>query len=235
MKAIILAAGYGTRLKELGINTPKPLLPVAGKPVIDYIIDKINHLVDEIVVVTNEKFHKEFLEWKNNHANKKITVLNDGTTSNEDRLGCVGDMRFALKQANIDDDVLIIAGDNLFQFDISSIFNHQVSSIGVIDLKDPAKLANKFGTVLLDDKNQIIDFEEKPANPKSSLAATLIYFLKKKDVDFLRNFDGADEGGLFIRSLCQNREVYGAVFDETWIDIGNPEQYKEAEELFSKK
>ncbi len=235
MKGIILAAGYGTRLKELGINTPKPLLLIAGKPVIEYIIDRIDNLVDEIVVVTNDKFYNEFLEWKNKHSNKKITLINDGSTCNENRLGGVGDMHFAVNKLNIQEDVLIIAGDNLFEFDISKILTWPGSSIGVIDLKDPAKLSKKFGTILLDENNKIINFEEKPKNPKSALAATLIYYLKKDDVDFLKTFNSKEDAGLFIISLCERTEVYGTVFNDTWIDIGSPEQYEEANKLFSQK
>ncbi len=125
MKAIILAGGYGTRLYPLTLNAPKPMVPIAGRPMIEYLIEKITDRSDisEIFIVSNEKFAHVFEEWLQKNPNTKITIINDGTTSNETRLGPIGDLNLLIKQYNITDDVLILGGDNLFEDDVSNVID----------------------------------------------------------------------------------------------------------------
>ncbi|MEM3126633.1 MAG: nucleotidyltransferase family protein [Candidatus Woesearchaeota archaeon] len=245
MKCIILCAGYSTRLYPLTLNKPKQLLEVGDKLMIDYIVEKVNELktVDEIIVVSNNKFYEQFDDWRKNvSSNKKITIVNDGTNSNEERLGAVGDIHFAVDKLNINDDLLVIGGDNLFQFSLqefhSFFLDKKSSIIAVYDLLDPKKLAKKFGVVELDNKSKIIGFEEKPAEPKTSLASTACYVFSRKHLDLLKECieksHTPDNLGDFIRWLSNKEVIYGFTFIEPWIDIGSPEEYKEVQKQFSK-
>jgi len=243
MKAVILAAGYATRMAQLTMNQSKPLINVAGKPIIEYILDKIKevHKVDKIFIVTNHRFYDHFRVWLNNYNfPQKITLVDDGTISNDTRLGAIGDLRFTLDEQEIDDDLMLIAGDNLFQFSLSKLhgfFQEKKSSVmALCDLKEKEKLANKFGVAEIDANNRIINFEEKPARPKSTLCATVCYILKKEDVKLLGELFNSpqipDNIGDTISFLISKTAVYGFPFAESWIDIGSPEQLKEAEEFY---
>ena len=243
MKAAILAAGYATRLYPLTLDKPKPLLNVNSKPIASYILERLIPLnLDKTYVVTNNKFFQLFKEW----AFKQripVEVVNDGTNSNEDSLGAIGDIHFLIQNKNIEDDLLIIAGDNLFDFDISKFVDFfkqkKATCIGMIDHKDKSKIAGKYGCVLIDKNNRIIDFEEKPQKPKSTMSATMIYALKAEDLMELENClnhgKTFDNGGEFIRYLSERKPVYGYLFNEKWFDIGSMEQLKAAEDYFTKK
>lgn len=245
MKAMILCAGYSTRLYPLTLNTPKQLLEVGDKLMIDHIVEKVATLenVDEIIIVANNKFYEQFVEWsKTALTNKKITVINDGTNSNEERLGAVGDIYFAVDKLNINDHLLVIGGDNLFQFSLEQLYSFfldkKSSVIAVYDLLDPKKLAKKFGVVELDKENKIIGFQEKPAEPKTSLASTACYVFSKNHLDLLKKCieenKKPDNLGDFIRWLSSKEVIYGFTFTEPWIDIGSPEEYEEVQKQFSR-
>src|SRR3989338_5822760 len=233
MKVLILAAGYGTRLYPLIKNTPKALLDINGKPLLDYILDLITHLngLDRVVLVTNDKFYSDFKRWS--QAKKdipyKITVVNDGTTAPEGRLGSIGDIEFALKEENIDDDVLVIGSDNLFDYNIDDYVNfaHQKSpsvSIGLYDIHD-LKEATKFGVVGIDKSGIIESFEEKPTKPKSTLVAMCFYYLPKDSLgligDYLAQSGKSDAAGAYIEWLIRKNDVYGFTFTGKWYDIGS--------------
>jgi len=246
MKALILAAGYATRLYPLTLHQPKPLLEVGGKPIIEYILEKIDEIseIDQIYIVTNNKFKPHFDEWLNNYQNKKsIKILNDGTLSNDDRLGAVGDINFVIQNENIDDDLLVIAGDNIFDFsltELTKIKNEKNASVmAVQDLKDPNLIANKFGNITLDQENKIVDFEEKPEYPKSSLAASATYLFTKDCLievnNLLRENPNLDAPGNLIKYLISKKSVYGYIVEGLWYDIGSLDQLKEADELFIEK
>lgn len=243
MKALILAAGYATRLYPLTENTPKPLLKVGGKPMMEHIMKKVEELdlIDEVLVVTNNKFHSNFEQWASSYQSpKKITIVNDGTKSNDDRLGAIGDMHFAVQKHNVDDDLLVIAGDNLFDFSLVDFVAHfkdkQTSTLAVRDLGDPALLAKKLGTVETNEASQIIGFEEKPKQPKTSLAATALYLFTKVDVQELKNLCEnnkiPDASGEFIKHLMSKKTVHAFTFKENWYDIGSHEQLAEVRKLF---
>ncbi len=244
MKSLILAAGYATRLYPLTLDKAKPLLPVAGKPTIEHILQRIEEIdeVDEVLVVTNEKFFGQFTEWRRQlKPRKPLKILNDRSTSETDRLGAIGDMDFAIKQEKIGEDLLVIAGDNLFELGLRQFMDFAeakspASSIGLYNL--PSKEAvKKYSQVLLDRDNRIIEFEEKPQRPTSSLAAKCLYFFPKAKLEliseYLRSGSLTDAPGHYISWLCRKDTVYGFVFSGRWYDIGNYKTYKMADKDFS--
>lgn len=244
MKVIILAAGYATRLYPLTINKPKPLLKVAGKPIINYLIEKIESIdeVNEVFVVTNNKFYDNFMQWKiKNDFKKKVTVINDGTKSDEDRLGSIGDTYFVINEKNIKEDILVLGGDNLFEDGLNEIHlifkSKKMSSIALNDVKD-VELAKLLGIVELNENNKIIGFEEKPMNPKSTLASTAVYFIKNDDLMIIGECMDkgiCDRAGDFVKYLSEKRDVHGFVFNKKWHDIGSFGQLERANEEWVKK
>ncbi len=246
MKAIILAAGYATRLYPLTLDRPKPLLEVGDKLMIEHTIHKLDEVpeIDEIHVVTNDKFYNRFNEWKEGFSSKKkLMIHNDGTTSNDDRLGAVGDMHFVIEKEEIDDDVLIIAGDNLFELSLNSVVgsfrDHGHSIVAARDLKDKSLLAERLGVILTDEHSIVTDFEEKPKEPKSTLAATAIYMFNKSGVSELKRLISEnaklDNSGDLVRHLSSKSKVYCYQFDSRWFDVGSHEQLKEADEYIKNK
>lgn len=246
MKALILAAGYATRLYPLTLDKPKPLIEVGGKPMIEHILlrtEEVND-IDEVIIVTNEKFYYKFLEWiKGYKSGKKLKILNDKTQTEDDKLGAIGDIDFAVKAEKIDDDLMVIGGDNLFEFSLKDLVDFfkskKASVVALRDLKQKEKLAGKFGVVETDMYEKIVGFEEKPSKPKTTLASTACYIFTKKDIELLekciKEHKQPDNLGDFIRWLSQKEHVYGFIFEEEWFDIGNPDQLKEVDELFKKR
>lgn len=243
MKTLILAAGYATRLYPLTKDTPKPLLDVGGKPMIEHIMAKVEELdaVGDVFIVTNSRFFPQFQRWATSYASpKKMTIVDDGTTTNENRLGAIGDMYFTVQQHGVNDDLLVIAGDNLFDFSLHDFITHfrkkKTSVLAVRDLGDPVLLAKRFGTVAVDASSRIIDFEEKPETPKTSLAATALYLFTKEDLQILKDMcthaKAPDASGEFIRFLVARKPVHAFVFTQEWYDIGSHEQLDEARKLF---
>ncbi|MBI4017081.1 MAG: nucleotidyltransferase family protein [Candidatus Aenigmarchaeota archaeon] len=242
MKAIIPAAGYATRLYPLTENMPKALLPVGGRPMLSRIVDKINEIteVDEIVIVSNDRFASHFTKWAQTAmTDKNIHVINDGTKSDNDRLGTIGDIALAVQAKNINENLLIVGGDNLFEFSITDFVDfarkNNSSALAVFDIKN-LPLASQFGVVTLDTSQKIVNFIEKPTQPRSSLVATLCYFLKKEDValigQYLKEGNKPDRAGDFIAWLHKKSPVYGFSFSGNWFDIGTPEQYENVCKLF---
>ena len=245
MKAIILCAGYATRLYPLTLDKPKPLLDIAGKPMIEYIMDRIIDIdaLDEIYVVTNNKFCKHFENWTENfNFPKKITIINDGTSTEDDRLGAIGDIHYVVANKKINEEVLIIAGDNLFEFDLkklNSFFLQKNSSvIALYDVKDLELIRGKYGAVEINQENKVVDVEEKPMNPKTTLANTACYIFAKNDVieleKCIQEHDKPDNLGDFVKYLSMKKDVFGLPFEEKWVDIGNKEQLAEARKHYEK-
>ena len=242
MKFIILAAGYAIRLHPLTENKPKPLLKVAGKVMIEYIISKVEELspVDNIYIVTNDKFARQFINWLHNFDTKKpIMIISDGTKNNDDRLGALGDINYVINAKNLDDDLIVIAGDNIFELSLQDVvtpFNEEKQNIVVLhDVKD-IELAKHYGVVQVDENKLIVNFEEKPISPKSTLISTGIYLFPKKTLPSIKKYidqgNNPDKTGDFIEWLHKRDTVYAYVTDKKWYDIGSLEQLEKADKNF---
>ena len=236
MNAIILAAGYATRLRPLTDTWAKELLPIGGRPIIDRIVDGLSAVgeIEAVHIVTNARKADAFRAWAEGHD---VAVHDDGTTSNEDRLGAIGDMQFVIDRAGLDDDLLVIAGDNLFDFslpDFVSFWRSKglASAVAVRDVGS-LELAAQYGIVALADDARVTDFVEKPADPPSTLAATATYLFHREHAALIKGYleagQPADQPGRFVAWLQRREPVYGWVFDSTWYDIGNHEQLLEAD------
>lgn len=241
-----MAAGYGTRLYPLTLDTPKPLLKVGNKLMIEHTLALLEEVkdIDAIFIVTNDRFYSRFVAWQKGYRGKvPIKILNDGTRTNEERLGAIGDIHFVLQQETIDDELIVIGGDNLTETPLKKMVEafrkKDGSIIGIRDAKDQSMVAKKLGVVIVDREGRIIDFEEKPEKPKSTLAATLIYIIKKKDVplvtECLSEQEKPDHAGSFIQWLSKRKKVYGYLIKEKWFDIGSLDQYKEADAYYGKR
>lgn len=241
MKCLILAAGYGTRLYPLTESRPKPLLEVGGRPIIDHILDRVCDLdeVDEAVIVHNGKFSANFSEWAGGRpARVKITLVNDGSTGDSDKLGAIGDMNFAVERAGIDDDLLVVAGDNLFGWSLEPFagFFHEKGTCVALHRVPDSELIKQYSVVELDGAGRIISFEEKPDSPSTDLAAVCLYIFAREKLPALEAYLGEgrnpDAPGYFIKYLAEEGTVHGVPMEGPWLDIGDFKSLDEAEKLF---
>jgi glucose-1-phosphate thymidylyltransferase len=235
VKAIILAAGYATRLRPLTDSIAKQLLPIGGRPMMDWICDKVEELTAQIHVVTNTRFAGDFERWASGRDG--VTVHDDGTTSNDDRLGAIRDIAFVLERAGEADDLLVIAGDNLFDFslvDFADFWRGKgvASAVAVYDCAD-LELATHYGVVEVGEDDRVVSFEEKPSEPRSTLVATAAYLYHREHVSLIGRYlaegNAADQPGRLIAWLCEREPVYGYRFAGPWHDVGSPEQLLEAD------
>ena len=233
MRALILAAGYATRLYPLTKDRPKPLLELGGRPMVDWILDRIGEVddVDEVHLVTNAKFAPAFRAW----APAGVVVHDDGTTSDAGRLGAIGDIAFVDLRG---DDLLVIAGDNLFDFSVRDYVSFwrtkgRASAVALYDVGD-LELARQYGIVELGSDGRVVGFVEKPEAPASTLAATATYIFHRDHVALVRRYleegNSHDQPGRFVAWLQAREPVYGYRFDGEWLDIGDHEQLREADE-----
>jgi glucose-1-phosphate thymidylyltransferase len=231
MKGLILAAGYGTRLYPLTLDRPKPLVKVGGRTILERLLRKIESVrsCDEVYIVTNNKFYDMIVRWVRDRSfSVKVKVINDKTMSNEDRLGAIGDINLVLDREKPEDDLLILAGDNLFEFEINDFVSFASGkgkfSVALFDVKD-RKLAQRYGIVMLDTEQKVADFQEKPENPPSTLASTGIYYMPGAKLSLLEDYMhtdlAKDAPGNFVKWVSENDGVYGYVFTEGWYDIGD--------------
>ncbi|CCZ55785.1 mobA-like NTP transferase domain protein [Clostridium sp. CAG:1219] len=245
MKCIFLCAGYATRLFPLTENFPKALLKVGGRALLDYILDEVNSLdeIDEIYLVTNAKYTPHFESWAKEKNNiKPITVINDGTYTNDDRLGAIGDINFTIEKCNINDDVLIIAGDNLFTFKLREFVDFykakNAPSVCVREETD-INLLKRVGVAVLDDSNKILDFEEKPAEPKSKYAVYAEYIYPKEILpvfkEYLAEGNSNDAPGNFVAYLYKKMPTYAYPFKGECYDVGTHDALAYVNEIYSKK
>lgn len=236
MNALVLAAGYATRLRPLTENRAKPLLPVGGRPMIDYLIDAISAVpgVRGIHVVTNSRFAPHFETWADGRG---VAVHDDGTTSDEDRLGAIGDLRYVVERAGLEDDLIVVAGDNLFEFSLADevAFWRAKGERSVVALHDVGdrELASRYGVVALDGEDRVVEFVEKPEDPPSTLAATASYVFSRDHVrlvdTYLAEGNLPDQPGRYVAWLAQREPVYGFRFEGEWLDIGDYRQLLEAD------
>ena len=237
MKCLILAAGYATRMYPLTENFPKPLLKVQGRTILDWLIEDIDTLsvVDEYVVISNHKFAHHFDAWAKERP-QKITVVDDGTESNETRLGAVRDIQFAIDTCKLDDDMLVIAGDNLLNFSLTKFISYamekKTSCIMRYYEADEVKL-RRSGVASVDANDKIVDMEEKPAQPKDHWCCPPFYYYTREDARLVKKGIeagcGVDAPGSYIAWLCKQTTVHAMEMPGTRYDIGNLESYEKAQ------
>ncbi len=237
MKAIILAAGYATRLYPLTKTLAKPLLPVGGRPMLDYLLDRLREAdaIDEIHVVTNHKFADAFADWA---RTRDVLVHDDGTASEDERLGAIGDIAFVIEQAGLEDeDLLVVAGDNLFDYSLAGYLRWwrdkgEASAVALYDVGS-LELVKQYSSVELDEAGRLRSFVEKPEDPKSSLVATASYIYHRAHAPLIRRYleegNAPDQPGRFVAWLVPRVPVYGYTVTGDWRDIGDAGQLLEAD------
>jgi glucose-1-phosphate thymidylyltransferase len=240
MKVVVLCAGYATRLYPLTENMPKPLLPVGNKPILEWILERVQKVqgVETVYLVSNQKFAGHFEAWS---AKVKypwpVEVVNDHTTSNETRLGAIGDLAYVIKAKKVDPcDLLVIAGDNLFDFDLGSFvdFGEKKRPHGVIAVYDviDKELAKHNGLVRTHREGKILEFQEKPPEPATTLASSGIYWLPKETWSLLDRYitsgHNTDQPGHYMRWLAETSGLFACSLKGKWLDIGDLASYQKA-------
>jgi glucose-1-phosphate thymidylyltransferase len=247
MNVLILAAGYATRLHPLTENKAKPLLEVAGKPMLEWVIDNLAPIegIEKVYLVTNSKFAGAFQQWADDYhaAHPKLTfeIVNDGSTSDSDKLGAIGDINLVIARANLtNSDLIVVAGDNLFSQSLEDFGRFARAEnkpvLGIYDVNDLSE-AKKYGVVSLNASGEIATFEEKPSAPKSTLIGIALYYYPAATVAMFSTYLAAgnnpDQPGRFVqwlykRSAVQTRKVPGS-----WFDVGSKETLEEANRIFA--
>lgn len=249
MKSIILAAGYATRLYPLTENFPKPLLDVGGKSILDRLIGDIDNFpeITSHIIVSNHKFFHFFEEWKNSHKfNHPVEIVDDGSTQNENRLGAVKDILFALEKCKVEEDILVLAGDNILDFSLRGFvdyFKMKNTSCIMRHYEPDIKKLQRTGVALVDSDGKVLKMQEKPQNPESSWAVPPFYIYKKEDLPFIKKACapdkdgktecGTDAPGDFIAWFCRKNNVYAWEMVGRRHDIGNLESLEEARKIFT--
>jgi glucose-1-phosphate thymidylyltransferase len=242
MKAIILVAGYATRLYPLTMDKPKALLTINDKPILNYIIDEVNQIdaVDGIFVVSNHKFIDHFDHWvKDVKSKKPITVIDDGTMTEETRRGAIGDIQYTVEKGKIDDEIIVIAGDNFFTFSLKDYYDYykKINRDCVCGkrLEDIEQL-KQFAVAVTDDDGLLKNLEEKPREPKSDLGVYATYFYQKDTVplfeQYLAEGNKPDAPGYFVQWLYTRKPVYVYEMQGDCYDIGTHKSYQEVQDLF---
>jgi len=244
MKAIILAAGYATRLYPLTLNTPKPLLKINELTIIDYLLDKVDEIteINRVIVVSNNKFYNQFSDALSGRIKERpgrYKIINDGSNTVDDRLGAIGDIRLAVESENFDDDFLILGGDGFFDFGLKDFLqfaalNRAHHSLCLYQpLRDGIDFSS-FGIALVDQNSRLTEFEEKPLIPRSNLIATCIYYLPKEKLrllpEYLDNGNHKDAPGSYISWLIKTDRVYGLIASGAWYDLGDLKTLNEVRE-----
>ncbi|BFH64060.1 nucleotidyltransferase family protein [Paenibacillus azoreducens] len=245
MKALILAAGYATRLYPLTRNLPKSLLPLGDLTVLDLIIRKMEDVasITEIIIVSNAKFYAAFGKWMESRSFKKtVKIINDGSTSEQNRLGAIGDIGFAIESEGIDEDLLVCAGDNVFTFDLNSYVEYflreQKDCILVQRMQDQDEL-RRVGVAELDASQRVLSFKEKPAQPKTDVGVFAIYLYRKETLPLFRDYLQAghepDAPGHFPEWLSRIKEMKAFFAEGTSYDLGTHEAYRKMRNLMDNK
>lgn len=246
MKAIILAAGYATRMYPLTKNFPKPLLEVGGKTIIDHLMAKVERVsaIDGVYIVTNHRFYDRFINWADQaNYRKEVKIIDDRTTSNEDRLGAIADLYYVIENEKLAEDLLVMAGDNLFDFEITAMVDYYwekgTDIITTHEINDIDRL-RRTGVIQIDAHGKVLDFEEKPVSPKSNLAVPPFYIYQKDTAvnlikEYLDGGNNPDAPGNFIPWLIKRRPVHAFKFEGERYDIGALESYYQVKDLFEKR
>jgi glucose-1-phosphate thymidylyltransferase len=247
MNALILAAGYATRLYPLTLDKAKPLLTVGGKPIIEWVMDNLADVpnLGTIYVVTNDKFASDFRAWseryQSRHPKFKLKIINDGSQNDEDKLGAIGDINFVVTRENLTTDgLIIIAGDNLFTESLTGFVacaKETEATVAVYDVGD-IEAIKKYGNIAVDDDGIITHFEEKPQKPRGTLAAIAIYYYSPEVLSLLTTYLAAgnnpDQPGRFVQWLYTRKPVKTFQIKGRWLDIGSKETLEKADRIFSK-
>jgi glucose-1-phosphate thymidylyltransferase len=248
MKVIILAAGYATRLYPLTLTQPKPLLPVAGQPMVEYVLDNLAPIggIDRIFVVTNAKFAGHFQKWADNYRETKaklnFTVVNDGSTDDSNKLGAIGDIHYVLKTQKVDDDLIIVAGDNLFSEKLEGfgkfVREKNAPVLAVYDVGNLDEI-KKYNSISVDGSGRITFFEEKPKNPTSTITGIALYYYPKATLKLIDQYiaegNNPDQPGRLVQWLYPRTPFYTWRVPGIWYDIGSKETLEEADKIFAKR
>jgi glucose-1-phosphate thymidylyltransferase len=245
MKVIILAAGYATRLYPLTLNQPKPLLEVAGKPMINHVLDNLAPIggIDRVYVVTNARFAPHFETWARGEQQSglPITVVNDGSSDDRNKLGAIGDIHYVLKAQAVEDDVVVVAGDNLFSQSLAGfgacIREHEAPVLAVYDVGS-LELMRKYAAITTDATGRIVFFEEKPPEPKTTMAGIALYYYPRTVLPLIREYiDGGnnpDQPGRLVQWLHPRTAFYTWQVPGLWYDIGSHEELEKARDIFGR-
>jgi glucose-1-phosphate thymidylyltransferase len=240
MQALVLAAGWATRLGDLTGGRPKHLLPIGSRTALDFVVDRLGAvpLITHVSVITHDVGCPSFIDWSISRTSPpSVSVLTDRTDSVENRLGSIGDMAFFIRETDPNDDLIVVAGDNVFDFDLRPLADAAQRNVvvGLYDVKS-RDLASRYGVVDIDANNRITSFVEKPECPESTLAAVAIYGFPRAKLEVIQNYLNAggspDQSGALIEWLHTREYVVGHVFDGRWIDIGGAGEYYRAVEEF---
>jgi len=248
VKLIILGAGYATRLYPLTLNQPKPLLEVAGKPMIEHVLDNLKAItdIDRIYIVTNARFAEHFAAWaavyQTPQARAPVTIIDDRSTDDSNKLGAIGDVNLVLTEAQIDDDIIVVAGDNLFSNRLESFGEfcraRDAPVVGVYDVGNLDEI-KKYNAIEIDDADQITFFEEKPAHPKSTLTGIALYYYPKWALPLIRQYlaegNHADQPGLLVQWLYPRTPFFVWRVPGIWYDVGSKETLSEANRIFARQ
>lgn len=246
MKALILAAGFGTRLYPLTKDIPKPLLKIGKRYLADYLVEKFEEIedIDEVLIITNQKFYKNFLDWsKKRNFNKRLKILNDGTQNLKERLGAIGDIHFSVGKAKINEDLIIIGGDTFLEDNLNKFYKFARSkspaiSVGLYHLNKKGD-TKRYAVVKIDRNSKIVYYREKPRKAISDLIGICLYYFPKRRFSLLKeylNLKGVstDAPGSLISWLYRRIPVYGFEFKGFWLDVGHPDTYKKVKEVLKK-
>ena len=246
MNVLILAAGYATRLYPLTLNKAKPLLVVGGKPIIEWLVDNLAGIPDlgTIYVVTNDKFTADFQAWSRSyqkrHPEFKFKIVNDGSTSDDDKLGAIGDINFVVTHEDLSQtSLLIAAGDNLFTNSLVDFVEYAKNTdvtVAAYDVGD-SEAIKKYGNVAVDAEGIIARFEEKPQKPQGTLAAIALYYYSPAALSLLRTYlaagNNADQPGRFVQWLYTRKPVKTFQIKGRWLDIGSKETLENADKILA--
>jgi glucose-1-phosphate thymidylyltransferase len=246
MNALILAAGYATRLYPLTLNKAKPLLAVGGRPIVEWVVDNLTNIPDleTVYIVTNNKFAADFQAWSEEYRRKhpvfKFKVLNDGSTSDKDKLGAIGDINFVVTRENLaQSSLLVVAGDNLFTESLANFVacaKGTDATVAVYDVGD-VEAIKKYGNITVDADGIITRFEEKPQRPQGTLAAIAIYYYSPAVLSLLTTYLAAgnnpDQPGRFVQWLYTRKPVKTCQITGQWLDIGSKETLEKADKLLA--
>ncbi|MCX7867509.1 MAG: nucleotidyltransferase family protein [Limisphaera sp.] len=244
MKAIVLAAGYATRLYPLTLHTPKPLLTIAGQPMLNHVLRALAPLrqIDLVYIVTNDRFAPQFEAWARSQAGRTpfpCTIINDGTTDDANKRGAIGDIHFVLQTQQLQDDLVIVAGDNLFSQPLIGFGEYclarQAPVLGVYDVGNLEQIRH-YNAISTDAEGRITFFEEKPAQPRSTLTGIALYFYPRASLPLIQQYiaegNNPDQPGRLVQWMYPRVPFYTWRVPGLWFDIGSRESLEQADQLF---